>query len=216
MCGGINQQSICRSCQDSLSIIPSQQHCPRCLVAIEPKQIVCNNCYANNFAFTKIVAAYQYAFPLDRLLHGLKYNHNLAYSGVLSHLFWQRISEQLNQLPDLVIPVPLHRSKQQLRGFNQVHELLSEFHKAHSQIPILNILRNRATIAQASLNRQQRLINLQNAFSLDNLNLQGKRIVLVDDVVTTGSTINELAKQCLHLGAKHIEVWCLMRALDRD
>ena len=105
----------------------------------------------------------------------------------------------------------MHSSKQQQRGFNQVHELLQEFRQIHPHIPLLKIQRHKNTLPQAQLNRNQRIQNLHQAFDIKQ-DLTGLHIAIVDDVVTTGSTVNELAKICRNLGAKQVDIWCLMRA----
>ena len=92
-----------------------------------------------------------------------------------------------------------------------MHELLREFRQLNPQVQLIQAHRTKETQAQATLNRQQRLSNLNNAFSIQ-ANLRGKSIAIVDDVVTSGTTVNELAKLCQQLGAAHVEIWCLMRA----
>lgn len=92
-----------------------------------------------------------------------------------------------------------------------MHELLREFLQLNPTLKPLQIQRNKETLQQASLNRQQRLSNLSKAFTV-NHDLNGKKVVIVDDVVTSGSTVNEIAKLCKQLGAVQVEIWCLMRA----
>lgn len=211
LCGCTNEEQICQDCYQSLTQKDSSLRCQRCLIKLPPKEISCANCKENNFNFERIISAFEYGFPLDKILHQLKYNGKIDYTTLLSQLFWSQITRQIKYLPDVIIPVPLHPRKHKLRGFNQVHELLREFKQLHPSVKLLQIQRNKETLQQASLNRQQRLSNLNNAFTI-NADLSGKKIVIVDDVVTSGSTVNEIAKLCKQLGAVQVETWCLMRA----
>lgn len=196
-----------------MSLKPNNEteHCPRCLINLPPQEIACANCAENNFRFDRIIAAYGYVFPLDKILHQLKYHGNLEYSQVLSQLFWAGIAPQINDVPELIIPVTLHESKQKIRGFNQVHELLREFRSLNPKIKQLNIIRRRVTEQQASLNKLQRIKNIRGAFKIKT-NMHNKHVAIIDDVVTSGTTVNEIARRCKALGAHKVDVWCLMRA----
>lgn len=213
LCAGSATQQICQTCYSSLIKHDTidRNRCPRCLIERSPKQLDCENCKENKFVFSRIVAAYDYGYPLEKILHQLKYANKLEYSTLLSQLFWSRISRQISFLPDAIIPVPLHANKHKLRGFNQVHEIMREFCILHPEISIINAKRIKETKQQAQLNRISRIANLKNAFEIDE-NINGKKIVIIDDVITTGSTVNEIAKLCKQLGANDIQIWCLMRA----
>lgn len=213
LCTSVSQEAICRDCYQALVRLPLQSRCPRCLWTLPPKEISCSNCKEHQFQFDRIIASYSYAFPLDKVLQQLKYHEKIEYTTALSQLFWSAIAPHLTKLPDAIIPVPLHHKKHKIRGFNQVHELLREFHQLNPQVPILNITRHKETQPQATLNRLQRAHNLANAFEIK-ADLRGKHIALVDDVVTTATTVNELAKLCKQRGATQVDVWCLMRALE--
>lgn len=214
LCGCVSRKQICQDCFQALneSNSTTTNHCPRCLINLPINEIYCKNCHENNFQFDRIIKAFDYGHPLDRILHQLKYSAKLEYTTLLSQLFWHRISNQIDKLPDIIIPIPLHKNKQKLRGFNQVHELLREVLLDKPQLKLTIAQRSKETLQQAALNRHQRLTNLTNAFSLDNVSLTGKTVAIVDDVVTSGTTINEMAKLCKKLGAQQVTVWCLMRA----
>lgn len=128
----------------------------------------------------------------------------------------QRYDNQALQQIDYLIPVPLHITKLRKRGFNQT-QLISNALLKHLSIPTLNdqfIVRNKETIAQEGLTRIQRSKNLSDAFSLTEAGiktLQGKNVVLLDDVVTTGATINSLCQCLLEANVKKIDVWCICR-----
>lgn len=213
LCGSSCQQQICQICYLSLHHHNSidRNRCPRCQIERRPKQLECDNCKENTFVFSRIIAAYDYGYPLERVLHQLKYNNKLEFSTLLSQLFWSRIRRQIAALPDAIIPVPLHPNKHKLRGFNQVHELIREFTNLHPEITAITARRIKETKQQAQLNRAARISNLKNAFVID-ANIRNKDVVIIDDVITTGSTANEIAKLCKQLGAHDVQIWCLMRA----
>lgn len=214
LCGSkTNSQQICNYCYQDLmrQATMTPQRCWKCLIKMQPHQIVCSNCSENKFIFDRIVAAFDYGFPLDQILQQLKYRTKLEYSALLSQLFYAKISTQITHLPDIIIPVPLHPKKHKLRGFNQTHEILREFANLHPKVRILYATRSKETQPQATLNRGERIANLHNAFRIHE-NLSGKSVAIIDDVVTTGTTVNELARECRKLGADKVEIWCLMRA----
>lgn len=142
----------------------------------------------------------------------LKYSGRLDYSNLLSQLFWNGIARHLHKLPDIIIPIPLHNKKHKQRGFNQSYELIREFTRLNPGVTVARVKRTKNTLQQANLNREQRISNIAGAFTITGNNLSNKVVAIIDDVVTTGSTVNELAKLCKSLGAKEVEIWCLMRA----
>jgi ComF family protein len=118
--------------------------------------------------------------------------------------------------PDLVIPVPLHPVRLRARGFNQ-SALLADCVASALGAPLLTntLIRTRNTLSQAGMNRQERLTNLQNAFGVRKENQIGhKRVLLVDDVITTTATIREAASILVRAGAQYVDVVALARAPD--
>lgn len=214
LCGThTKNQQICQDCNESLGYqTPSPHRCWRCLASKSPTQLICNNCHDNQFYFDRIITAFDYAFPIEQILHQLKYYGKIEYTALLSQLFWSRISQQIQILPDVIIPVPLHINKLKIRGFNQSHELLHEFIQLN-KIPIIDAQRIKETDSQANLSRSTRINNIKDAFKISD-NLHDKHVVIIDDVVTTGSTVSELSRICKLKGARKVEVWCLMRALN--
>ncbi len=138
---------------------------------------------------------------------------------LLGQLITQSITRHFTnteiQQIDYLLPVPLHHKKQRQRGFNQT-QLLSHLISKQLTIPILleTVKRHKQTTAQEGLSLQKRKKNLNNAFSItpDRVNtLKGTYIVIIDDVVTTGATVNSLCQLLLQAGVKQIDVWCICR-----
>ena len=196
---------LCDDCVDGLPrIVP-----PFCDVCGEPYDgaisgaFRCANCTDLNLRFDFAVSAYRADGLVRELVHRFKYNRQQHLSGVLGALLADvlqdpRLSPQPGP-PAVLVPVPLHHARRREREFNQAWELCRELSK-RTHIPALDVLRRvRPTTTQASLTRNQRIENLRGAFRvrdrvLRNGELKGKTILLVDDVLTTGSTASECAR----------------------
>ena len=156
------------------------------------------------------MAPLKYEFPVDMAIKSLKFRRNLFYLPVFSDLLLRALRERLNDADGLV-PVPLHRWRQASRGFNQALEL-AEVIRRRSGLPIAkNVTRVRATKTQSGLTADERKRNLNNAFSVSG-QLVIRRPVIVDDVMTTGETCNQLAKTLLSAGAEQVYVLTIARA----
>ena len=175
---------------------------------------VCGTCLANPPAFDTCVAAVNYAFPISALLHSLKYQNNLAMAPVLADLLTARIDA--GPLPDFIVPMPLHPARLRERGFNQAIEIARRVSKK-SGVPVLSAICRRVkdTSSQTGLPWKEREKNIRNAFACE-ADLSGKRVAILDDVMTTGSTLNELAKVLRKCGATHITGWVVARTPSGD
>ena len=133
---------------------------------------------------------------------------------MLASLFCQSIEKTNLDLPDILLPVPLHKKRIKTRGFNQSLELTRMIgEKLNIEAHRNSVKRIRDTHAQMKLPAKKRENNVKNAFALNTKkqNLKNKHVAIVDDVMTTGNTVNEVAK-CIHLaGASRISVWCMAR-----
>ncbi|HMT03436.1 MAG TPA: phosphoribosyltransferase family protein [Burkholderiales bacterium] len=135
----------------------------------------------------------------------------MQYYKLLAKLFY---NSTINApTPDIIIPMPLHKSKLKSRGFNQAEKLLF-FHRVFANKNIINTriaTRIKETESHSLLTKHHRQNNIIYAFKILK-NIKNLHIVIVDDIVTTGSTCNELAKALKLKGAKQVDIWCLMRA----
>lgn len=203
---------LCAGCEGDLPL--NDNVCEHCAEPL-PRQLfqptLCGACLKQPPIFDACVAPFLYAFPMDRMIQGLKYRGDLAYGRILGLLLARHLEHRRTR-PELVIPVPLADARYRERGFNQARELA---------LPVCDLLgltlrsdlviRHRETREQAALDRNERLKNTQRAFSLV-APLHARHVAIIDDVVTTGSTVNEISKVLRAAGAQWIEVWAVARA----
>lgn len=209
LCGAAARDDFCSPCRESLPHLPSQ-HCVVCALPVT-ESAICGACLANPPAFDSSVAAVNYAFPVDALLHSFKYQANLAIAPVLAELLAARIDT--DALPDVIVPMPLHATRLRERGFNQALEIARHVSKKF-RVPLLAAMCRRVkdTPSQTGLPWKERENNIRNAFECE-ADLAGKRIAILDDVMTTGATLNELAKVLRKRGATHVSGWVVARTL---
>lgn len=165
----------------------------------------------------RLVTVADYAPPLSLLIHQLKFSRRSEIASALSRLLLLEVLHARRttglQLPDRIISVPLWQRRHWRRGFNQSDLLCQPLSRwLHCQWDSEAITRTRATATQHFLSARLRRRNLKNAFRLE-LPVQGRHMVIVDDVVTTGSTVAEIAQLLLRNGAATVRVWCLCRTL---
>jgi ComF family protein len=171
--------------------------------------IVCGACLKRAPTFGHTVAAYSYGFPVDALIHALKYGGNLALAPLLAERLTRLAAER--ERPDLLIPMPLHRARLRERGFNQALEI-GRIVAAGLGIPleVEACRRIRDTIGQTGLSWKERRRNVRGAFACDK-DLAGRRVAVLDDVMTTGATLDELGRVLRRAGAVEVDAWVVAR-----
>ena len=214
-----NTHLLCSECE--MDLPKNASHCVRCALPLPITQanqemLICGQCQKISPYYTTSLIPHLYASPLRELIGQLKFHGNLSYSPLLAQSFIHSLKDRKHNLPECIIPVPLHKQRLHERGFNQALELARIIAK-QLQIPLDYALcqRNKATPFQSGLSAKQRKQNLKNAFSLSK-NHHYKHIAIFDDVVTTGTTVNELAKQLKKSGVEIIEVWAIARTANKD
>jgi ComF family protein len=178
---------------------------------------LCSTCLNSPYFFSKARAILAYNDGAAKLIHSFKYNGSTAQFSTFKDL-WEKSGLE-NDLcsPDLIIPVPLHLERLRERGFNQAL-LLAQIFFSHQKEKISPHLlkRLKKTPHQTTLSGQARRKNMKTAFAVSNQEMiKGKNIILIDDVFTTGTTINECAKILHQAGAHEIQVLTLARAMVR-
>jgi len=185
-------------------------HCQVCLLPLATTGI-CGACLAKPPAFDHAVAALQYAFPVNAMIQSLKYQAKLAIASILGKFLLEKINMEM--LPDIIIPMPLHSKRLRERGFNQAVEI-GRFIAKECGITVATnaCTRTRNTAFQTGLAWKDRQSNIRNAFTCKS-DVTGKHIAILDDVMTTGATMNELAKVLKQQGAVTACGWVVARAL---
>lgn len=209
LCAGTaSEDLICTACAADLPRLPTP-HCPQCALPT-PLGEHCGRCLRQTPYFDSTQAAFAYTFPLDKLVQAFKYSHRLA----LGDWFGERLAELAEACAaDRIIPLPLHRLRLRERGFNQALELARIVH-LRSGIPLdyRSCQRIRHTLAQAGLPWRERGKNIRGAFHCS-VDLSGQRILLIDDVMTTGASLNECARTLKLHGAAEVNLLVVARAL---
>ncbi len=206
---------LCGACFDALPWLA--QGCPQCALPLPGDGgQSCGACAARRPPFVRTVAPMRYAAPVSRMILRLKFGGSSVDARVLGGLLAQAIYERYAVLPpvDRIVPVPLGYWRLLRRGHNQA-ALLARWISHHTGIPADYAVctRRRNTVAQTDLGRRARLLNLRGAFAVQG-NLDGQRIAIVDDVMTTGATATSLARVLLASGATEVHVWAVARTLE--
>lgn len=184
------------------------------LASADSAIMICGQCLRRAPHFHACVAPFRYDYPLDRLIQGLKYRGQMAYGRVLGRLLANHLlARPRSDLPQLLIPTPLAPRRYRARGFNQSHEIALPLARA-LQIDLRGdlLIRQRETGEQAGLKQAERRRNVRHAFALVKP-LSADQVAILDDVITTGSTANEMAKVLRRAGAKRVEAWALARSV---
>ena len=199
---------LCTLCTASLPRLTAER-CPVCALPTADSGI-CGACLKQAPHFDATQAVFGYEFPVDKLIQALKYAHRLASADFLGQALVQL---PVSFRPDLILPVPLSAARLAERGFNQSLELARPLARALGvALEIRRIRRHRDTTPQASLPWKERKQNIRHAFECE-IDLTGKSVLAVDDVMTTGATLDELARTLKAHGAARVENFVLARAL---
>ncbi len=173
---------------------------------------MCGQCTQQPPSYDRALALLRYAYPADHLIQRLKFNAQLYLAHLLGERLAQHVARHVTQLPQVIIPVPLHRARLRERGFNQALELARPIaHRLGVPLDYRNCARVRATAAQSLLPAAQRRRNIKGAFQVTRP-IKARHVAIVDDVMTTGHTVEEFAATLRKAGVKEIDVWVLARA----
>ncbi|MEM7569306.1 MAG: ComF family protein [Pseudomonadota bacterium] len=212
-CGALTdrQLGLCSQCWQQLSFI-TQPFCTRCGVPFEfdiPGTSICASCLRRPPAFDVAFSPLVYDDMARTLILQLKYGDRLAHARLLGTLMASQVA-QLGLVDPLVLPIPLHHWRLMGRRFNQAALLAKEVARTQGlTLDVLTLLRHKATPRQQGLNRSERQRNVRSAFALRRgrqERIKGRDILLVDDVFTTGATVEACCKPLRKGGAKRIAV----------
>ena len=214
LCGRANKIfGVCRSYRQEL---PWAVHgCQRCANPVLSISSLCGKCLQKPPIYDDMLALFYYRSPIDHLLTSLKFSNQLIYAQLLGQLLAEHIKNHYltRPKPELIIPMPLHASRLRQRGYNQAVELSRPIAKTMN-IPLSfnQCQRIIATEPQSSIPAAARQQNVKNAFAIV-APISAKHVAIVDDIVTTGSTVDELIKILHRSGVTTIDLWCCARTV---
>jgi len=205
---------LCAACVAGLPRVGAA--CPVCALP-SAQGAVCGACVGRSTPYAATIAAFAYAFPVDRLLQRLKYNARLALADwagdALAAAVCAALAERdARDRPDRIVAMPLSEPRQRERGFNQAREIAVRVARASALPLAAPLARVSAGPPQAALPWVERRRNVRGAFAA-RADVRGARIALVDDVMTTGATFAEASGALVRAGAARVECWVVARTL---
>lgn len=208
----IASHGLCCRCYQP---IQSRPYCGKCGAELPQNTVSCGQCLRHEPSWDRLVIVGRYHDPLSTLIHRFKFQQAFWLDRTLARLLLLAVMKARREhgltLPNILIPVPLHHVRQWRRGYNQA-DLLAHWLSKWLKIPVKNnlIRRTKHTPTQRGLSAKARRRNLKNAFTTKR-KIPYQRVALIDDVITTGSTLNEIAKLLRKQGVEEIQVWGLAK-----
>ncbi len=208
---------LCEDCASTAQLIRSP-FCRQCSQPFDGEisgEFTCSNCEGCHFHFDSAVAAYRARGIVREFVHRFKYNGHFHLRHVLADWLAAGLNDdRITVEPfDAIVPVPLHSARERERQYNQA-EVLGELIATRTGVPLLNNLeRIRYTTTQTRLDREERMENLRGAFSVPHAEeVIGRNLILIDDIFTTGSTVEECSRVLRNAGAASVRVLTVARA----
>jgi len=202
---------LCETCISRFA--QPQNRCDGCALPWQNNGRRCPDCLAEPPPLDVCLAAVPYAWPWVDLIARFKFQQQVGWSHALATLMVSTpLADDVLDNADLVLPIPLSAQRLAFRGYNQSWELAQQLSPGKADVQLL--LRTRDTPSQRLLPRHERLANLVGAFAVEPLRaaqLRGKRVVLVDDVMTSGASLHSAARVLRQAGAAHISALVLAR-----
>ncbi len=217
----VKESKLCEKCYNKIENFKGMVTCKKCgrpLNSAYPLNLeyTCGICRNKRLPYSELYVYGPYTGKLRDLLIALKFRNQFWISRVISNLLLsdERFADFISDA-DLLLPVPLHPKRLDSRGFNQVYLFTKELRKRLGlNIPIskCDVLRVKETEFQKSLTLRRRILNLRKAFEVNNISaIQDKKIILIDDILTTGATVMSVSKLLRKSGAKEIKVIIIAR-----
>lgn len=210
LCGAAADAAVCAGCRDELPRLPANT-CPVCATPLTQPAPACGECLKTPRAFDQTFAVWEYAYPVDHLVMQLKFACHLA----SVDFFAAGMRAAARPVGDLIVPVPLSPRRLRTRGFNQALEIARPLARALN-IPLETgmLFRCRETVPQSQLPWRARHHNVRHAFEC-RAEVSGKTVIVVDDVMTTGATLDAIAQVLKDHGATRVINWIATRAVKR-
>lgn len=202
-------------CYKKLLII-GDNFCAKCGKSIENDRAeFCVDCRKKNHSFTQGRAVYEYKNEIKNSIYNFKYNNKREYVDFYSEEVVKHLGKWIDYIsPDALIPVPLHQSKQRLRGYNQA-ELLAEKIGEKLNIPVYEnlLIRSKKTVPQKELSDNNRKKNVKKAFKLCQNIVQLDKVVIIDDIYTTGATMDAISEVLIEAGVE--KIYCISLCIGK-
>ena len=203
LCRGAAEAVLCVACEADLPRLAGPR-CPRCALD-SPRGEICGRCLSDPPHYDATVAAMAYEFPADTLVHALKFRGELALAQYLAGILGRCLPERS---VDSIVAVPLSAERLRGRGYNQAVEIARSLRAGKVDLELC--VRSRDTPAQTDLPYDERRRNVRGAFRCTRA-LLGTTVAVVDDVMTTGATLDELARVLKAAGASRVVNWVVAR-----
>ena len=216
LCGDGGHKNLCL-CQACLSELPFIEHgCQTCGLPLPQNINRCGACISIPPPNTSCTSLLHYQEPVDYLIKHMKYHNQLSIAALLGNLLADKIKKTKQPLPQQLIPVPLHFSRLQQRGYNQATEIARAISSVlNIPVNIKGYTRQRNTEPQFDLPPNQRAGNMHQAFQ-STQQTQTKHVAIIDDVMTTGSTVWEFSQTIIDSGVERVDIWACARAITTD
>lgn len=213
------QPFLCLLCQQELPYLPPF-HCRRCALpqGKNQQQQTCKECQQQPPPWQQLMTCMSYTLECQYLIKQYKFAQqpqlHLLFSQLLSRCIANKVIQDNYHLPDAIIAIPLHKKRQSKRGYNQA-QLVAKDLATQLKIPLITegtFIRTRNTKAQAQQTANQRKKNMRGVFQVTQA-ISAKHIAIIDDVVTTGETMQAACQALLIAGVERIDIWCIARTL---
>ncbi|WP_420795212.1 ComF family protein [Legionella moravica] len=205
--------AVCTFCIGLIKPLgPACTHCASPLP--DEHYLICGSCIKKPPHYDNAVIGYTFDEPLRSLIHQFKYHNGLYLRNFLCHLMLNTV-QKTQHIPQCLIPVPMHPLRIKQRGFNQAALLAKKLaRKLNIPYDLTSCQKRINTAPQASLDKEQRQKNLSKAFHVTPLPYE--HVAIIDDLLTTGNTVNELALVLKKAGIKKVDVWCCARTVTES
>lgn len=212
-------EKICEKCRTSVHVI-NEPRCMKCGKQLNTEErLYCNDCKKISHIFQNGISVFDYKGEIKDSLYRFKYNNMRCYAEYYGDEAFKMYGRQIKSWKiDLIIPIPMYHKKQQKRGYNQAVEFAKVISK-YTSIPLDEkcLIRVKNTVPQKGLNNEQRYQNLDKAFAVDKDRVEKcHRVLLIDDIYTTGSTIDNCAKVLKKAGVVKIYFLCVAAGRDKN
>jgi len=204
---------LCQKCLLQISF--AKNRCFQCGKRLDQsgrENIRCEHCQDFNMVIYQTIVACDYKKALRKLINGLKFGDRKYIAKILAFLLAKKLAQETIDLPEVIIPMPVHKRKLRLRGYNPSLEI-AQYLGHYLGIPVINDLCTRVkdTKEHRGLSRKQRRLNMAAAFAITEEINNYQHVVIIDDLIVSGASVRSLANELSKSNLERVDVWCLCR-----